>query len=263
MDTKASTSSRFPIAKDCLTIIITVMDKEELVHKKLLQVSVRELYNDCIKPEDEGGLKEARDASGKVIIGLTALRYLMPPQVKKITNSHKVMCGCEVCISAASLHESLKAWRLQHLKWLHVMMEGTSNLCSSSSTKEWYNTYKDVEYPNNKHVHTDASDVAMSTMCTFPIDGIDIPQWKCVLKCCFACPSILVPNEELKRDEVDTHSIPFHVYKNIHHCSIHKQRCITDEKLCSLCNDEPNETKRGKVHKSSLQKWWNFFWLCA
>ena len=27
---------------------------------------------------------------------------------------------------------------------------------------------------------------------------------------------------------------------------------MTDENLCSLCNDEPNETKRGKVHKRKM-----------
>ena len=72
-----------PIAKDCLKIKVTGTDKKEVVHKKLFQISVRELYNDLIKPEDQGGLKEAKDASGNVIIGLTTLRYLMPPQVKK------------------------------------------------------------------------------------------------------------------------------------------------------------------------------------
>ena len=72
-----------PISKDCLKIKVPGTDKKEVVHKKLLLISVRELHNNIIKPKDQGGLKEAKDASGNVIIGLTALRYLMPPQVKK------------------------------------------------------------------------------------------------------------------------------------------------------------------------------------
>ena len=145
------------------------------MHKKLLQISVRELHNNLIKPEDQGGLKEAKDASGNVIIRLTALHYLMPPQVKKMTDSHKIMCRCKSCVSASLLHESLKAWRLRHIQQLQVMLEGTSSLCSYVKYAERYNTYKDAVYPNGTHVYKKASDAAMSNMCAFPINGIDIP----------------------------------------------------------------------------------------
>ena len=36
-----------------------------------------------------------------VMIGHSSLRIYMPPQVKNIINHHKVMCGCEIFISAA------------------------------------------------------------------------------------------------------------------------------------------------------------------
>ena len=54
-----------------------------LVPKLLLQVSVRELYNSLVSDPNDGGLKDARDEYGKIIISDSTLRSLLPPQLKK------------------------------------------------------------------------------------------------------------------------------------------------------------------------------------
>ena len=61
--------------------------------KLLLQVSIHELHNDLIEqlPEaSKGGIPLVPD---------TKLRQMMPPQVKKMTDRYKEMCGCSDCVS--------------------------------------------------------------------------------------------------------------------------------------------------------------------
>ena len=81
-------------------------------------MSVRELHNSLVSYPNDGGLKDARDEDGKIIISDSTLRSLLPPQVKQMSAHYKIMCGCECCISAKSIHSSLLSWRDRYLKKL-------------------------------------------------------------------------------------------------------------------------------------------------
>ena len=65
---------------------------------------VRELFNSLVIDPIDGGLKDARDEDGNIIISDSILRSLLPPQLKQMYARYKVMCGCECCISAKSIH---------------------------------------------------------------------------------------------------------------------------------------------------------------
>ena len=82
----------------------------QLVPKLLYQVSVRELHNSLVSDPNDGGLKDARDENNKIIISDSTLCSLLPPQLKQMSARYKVMCGCECCISAKSIHSSLLSW---------------------------------------------------------------------------------------------------------------------------------------------------------
>ena len=82
----------------------------------LLQVSVRELNNSLVSDPNDGGIKDARYEDGKSIIRASTLRSLLPPQLKEMSARYKIMCGCECCISAKSIHLSLLSWRGRYLK---------------------------------------------------------------------------------------------------------------------------------------------------
>ena len=58
-----------------------------------------------------------------MIISESALHYLIPTQVKKMSKRHKVMCGCEVCIAAKGMHESLLAYRKKQITRLQKEAE--------------------------------------------------------------------------------------------------------------------------------------------
>ena len=64
---------------------------------------VIEFQTDLIKPLSEGGFAGVISEYGEVITGYTSLIKYMPPQVK-MSNCHKMMCGCEICIYASMMH---------------------------------------------------------------------------------------------------------------------------------------------------------------
>ena len=84
-------------------------DKKEpqLIPKLLLQVFVRELHNSFVSDTNDGGLKYSRYEDGNIIISDSTLRSLLPPQFKKMYARCNIMCGCECCIFAKSIHSSL------------------------------------------------------------------------------------------------------------------------------------------------------------
>ena len=87
------------IYNDCLKFLLDDQIEPQLVPKLLLHVYVRELHNSLVSDPNYGGLKDARDEDGKIIINDSTLRSLLPPQLKQMSARYKVMCGCECCIS--------------------------------------------------------------------------------------------------------------------------------------------------------------------
>ena len=69
-----------PISNDGLKMTLYDQTEPTLVPKLLLQVSVRDLYNSLVSDPNDGGLKDARDEDGKIIISDSTLRSLLPPQ---------------------------------------------------------------------------------------------------------------------------------------------------------------------------------------
>ena len=57
-----------PISNDCLKVVLYDQIEPQLVPKLLIQVSVRELHNSLVSDSNYGGLKDARDKYGKIII---------------------------------------------------------------------------------------------------------------------------------------------------------------------------------------------------
>ena len=79
-----------PISNGCLKVVLDDQTEPQLVPKLLLQVSVRELPNSIVSDPNDGGLKDARDEDGKIIISDSTLRSLLPPQLKQISARYKI-----------------------------------------------------------------------------------------------------------------------------------------------------------------------------
>ena len=72
-----------PISNDCLKSMLDDHTEPQLVTKLSLRVSVIELHNSLVSDPNDGGLKDARDEDGNIIISDSTLRSLLPPQLKK------------------------------------------------------------------------------------------------------------------------------------------------------------------------------------
>ena len=55
----------------------------QIVPKLSLHVSVRELHNSLVSDPNDGGIKDARDEDGNIIISDSTLCLLLPPQLNK------------------------------------------------------------------------------------------------------------------------------------------------------------------------------------
>ena len=104
------------ISNDRLKVMLDDKTEPQLVPKFLLQVYAKELHNSLVSDPNDGCLKDARNEDGGIIISDYTLRSLLSTQLKKMSARYKVMCGCECCISAKSIHSSLLSWRDRYLK---------------------------------------------------------------------------------------------------------------------------------------------------
>ena len=131
-----------PISNDCLKVVLYDQTEPQLVPKLLLQVSVRELHNSLASDPNDGGLKDARNEDGKIIISNSKLRSLLPPQLKQMSSRYKVTCGCEFCISAKSIHSSLLSWRDRYLGKLKDKSQNSQSRRSGEKAHHICETYK-------------------------------------------------------------------------------------------------------------------------
>ena len=115
------------IDNDCLKVKIDGHTEPQLVPTLLLHVSVREIHNNLVRATIDGGLKEARHEYDNIIISDSTLRSIFTPQFKTNSSRYKVMCGCECCIYAKSIHSSLLSWCNCYFKKLKDLIQNAQN----------------------------------------------------------------------------------------------------------------------------------------
>ena len=72
------------------------------------------------------------------------------------------------------------------------------------------------------HIQKIESDMVMETMCPCTYLNYALHHWKCALRCCDKCPSIVIPSKEENRDTPNTcTTIRFHVYISISCCKLY------------------------------------------
>ena len=160
---------------------------------------VRELHDRLVSLTNDGGIKYTRYEYAKIIISDSTLRSLLPPQLKQMSERYKVMCGCECCISAKSIHSSLLPWRDTHLKKLKDKIQNSQSRRSGEKAHHIYETYKNTVVPYVRHIYAKSYDTENATMFAYPHSDHALPHWKCLLWCCAECPCINLP-DKLKKN---------------------------------------------------------------
>ena len=93
-----------PITNDCFKVNIDGQSETQMVPTLLLQVSVWEIQNRMVVLPEEIILKESFNEENNIIISDSMLCNILPPQLKKMYDRYKLICGCECCISAESMY---------------------------------------------------------------------------------------------------------------------------------------------------------------
>ena len=131
---KHSNVRQSPITRDTLLISDADTKVKHRVSKLLLECSMEQLHNELIVLPDNGSLLGAGHAeTNDVIISDTMLRYLTPPQLRPMTDNHKMMCGCSICNISNYMQEYLNAWRRKQLK---IMKEKAENSRGSKNVNQ-------------------------------------------------------------------------------------------------------------------------------
>jgi hypothetical protein len=220
-----------PIARDRLLITDPETGLKKRTGKLLLEISVRELHNALLEPSKKGGLACAWTFIGDVLISDTALRYLLPPQLRPMTERHKQM-------SVRSFQSTLNAWRFRHTQRL-----------DANSVR--FTEYSGTVLPNGKHWHPKPKDAVQEIQCP-TVGNLQFPHWKCVLRRCTHCPEYPIPVEEqgVTDNDQNTPQINFHVYLPFTSCTIHDCELLPNAKKCPKCvaiEALPTPAKVGKV----------------
>ena len=123
---KNSNVRQYSLTHDTLPIADADSHVKRRVPKILLECSMRQLHNDLIASPDDGSLVVSRHAvTNDVIISDTMLRSLAPPQLRPMTDNHKMMFGYAICNTSKYMQESLNAWRRKQLKTMKDKVENS------------------------------------------------------------------------------------------------------------------------------------------
>ena len=94
------------------------------------------------------------------------MRNIFLPQIKNISAHNKVMCGCECCISAKSVHFSLFVCRDNCPKKLKYKSHNAQNSRLGEMISSIFDTYKNDVTPHGIHINKTESEIAMATIFT-------------------------------------------------------------------------------------------------
>ena len=112
---------------------------------------MQQLHNEFIASPDDGGLFGDRHAiTNDLIISDTMLR-LAPPQLRPMTDNHKMIFGCAICNTSKYMLESLNAWRQKQLKIMKDKVDNSRGKGKYELTQS-YKLYADYAFPGNKLV---------------------------------------------------------------------------------------------------------------
>ena len=225
-----------PILRDTVLVKVPQADghvTKERVGKLLLEISVRELYQDLLKPPPIGLSNVYCKESKNVLVSERYLRNFLPPQLKPITFAQKQLCGCECCTVMKLLHTSLIKYR-KKLSATHTDLSKTITR-SRVNVVDTFKDYNDFLNANDFLLSVDGRDILRTMTCPCS-NGDGLIQWKCALNRCDSCLHPIIPPLELSSD-VCMGKIKYGTYQFHSKCKIHGilsrnasfcQKCIDD-----------------------------------
>ena len=239
-----------PIPRD--TVLVNVPQpngtiSKERVGKLLLEISVRELYQDLLKPPPVGISEVYCKSSDNILVSERYLRNTLPPQLRPISFSQKQLCACECCTCMRMLHTSLLKFR----KTAIASDESSPSIQTRKRNdsflrfEQYVSTVKNDEVMLNRHTR----EVINAMVCPFD-EQTGLMHWKCAMGRCSSCPPPTIPRFEMDSNNILS-PIVYGAYKFHTKCKLHgvlnqnTTTCVECEELYNS-NDEVNVPKLSK-----------------
>ena len=81
------------------------------MRKRFYRFSVRELWKEAGQPVDQGGINLFGDENGVFNLSMSSFQKCLPFNLSQMTNSNRVMLGCQTCVDANQIMMSVREWR--------------------------------------------------------------------------------------------------------------------------------------------------------
>jgi hypothetical protein len=148
-------------------------------------------------PLNQGGFAGARrDEFNKVIISDTTLQKLLPYELQLATDTHKQLCGCELCLAAASLQRTLNSFCLSTLKSMQQTFDQATGASLKLRLLREKQEYMRVLFSVDGKLRHQKTKDALTTLTCLDVGDTGFPPWKCVMGGCLNCPKYTVPTYE-------------------------------------------------------------------
>jgi len=163
----------------------------------------------------------------------------MPPQVKKMTNRYKEMCGCTDCDSVGYFHHDNNTYTtffgLDLKKTRDRFLPGSRSLMhTNKKLTAFLDECKRKERPKD----------ALNLVQCQPCDAVfpDLVHYNCAKGTCQQCPQMR-PHPALMRSNK---SILFHVYQMVTTCTEHGVLSAESNGRCQHCDNKREGELLGK-----------------
>ena len=220
---------------------VRVKDKSDpsVVHKLpklLLQVSIRELHNDLLEQVPEAS------KDGVPLVSDTKLREMMPPQVKKMTERYKEICGCSDCVSIGYLHSDNNIFTSTFITDLKNKRD--SHLPGSRS---WSNGNEQLTKFLDEYERKDRPKDALKLLQCQPCDEAfpDLINYSCAKGTCQCCPKMSPHSALMSSNKL----IWFHAYEVVTTCTKHGVLSAESNGCCAHCDNKREGELIGKLYK--------------
>ena len=210
------------------------------------------------KPVDQGGCYIARDEDGEVVIHRTTFEKLLPANLRRMTETHKQICGCKEHKNMQYKHEALlrnrdrRVERFDHLINF-VYKKGPGHEAAKTAKAAFVNA---AYTEDGKHVWPTPNEAYLSMTCK-PVGDEDwMVPYKCTLGHCEACPKLVTaPGETVMTTSNPRNRITYIEICSEYTCTNTKHGFISGyTSNCLQCEvDGIPKSQRPKVTRSEVE----------
>ena len=107
----------------------------------------------------------------------SAIQFILPLQIWKMTQRHQIMWGCEICIRSGTYQESPNNSSKRQLRYIknsvNLLRRVSVEQLNTDNIVSWYS---DAVLTDGESIHPRAKDTAFFSMCDIPEKDTKLPK---------------------------------------------------------------------------------------